>query len=373
MLVVALVSLLAVVFIWFGYPLVIAAIAAFRGRKSDAIVPVTRSISVIIATLDAEEVVRARVEDALAASYPPELLEVVVALDRRGTVTPEMLGALALDRRVRVVAGDPPGGKAATLNAAVRAARHDILVFSDAAQRFSPDAIGRLAGALNDRTLGAVSGALQIGRDGVPATLAERYWLFEKWLREREARVHSAVGVTGAVYAMRRECWHPLPAGLILDDVYAPMHLVLRGYRVGFEPAATAFDDRRFPPAQEYRRKARTLTGVVQLCFWLPAILVPWRNPIWAQFLFHKLLRLATPYLLLVAGVALAGWLVGAGDTGRAGAGGSALALTVAAVVVAVAAVPRLRHAAAMAVAMQLAVVRATVNGLRGHWDVWNR
>jgi hypothetical protein len=35
--------------------------------------------------------------------------------------------------------------------------------------------------------------------------------------------------------------------------------------------------------------------------------------------------------------------------------------------------VPRVRRALAMALAMQAAVVRATVNGLRGHWDVWSR
>jgi hypothetical protein len=32
----------------------------------------------------------------------------------------------------------------------------------------------------------------------------------------------------------------------------------------------------------------------------------------------------------------------------------------------------RLRDAVATAIAMQLAVVRATISGLRGHWDVWS-
>ena len=368
---VALISTLAILVIWFGYPLVVAGLAAFVGRRPKEIAPSEKRLSVIIATLDSAEVIRARVDDIMAAEYPGELIQVVIGLDQRGSVAPDSLGFT--DPRVRAVAGDAPGGKAATLNAAVRAATGEILVFSDAAQRFAPGAIRRLVAALADPRLGAVSGALQIGRDGKTATLAERYWRFEKWLREREARVHSTVGVTGAVYAMRRECWHPLPAGLILDDVYAPMHLVLRGYRVGFEPGATAYDDRRFPPAQEYRRKARTLTGVVQLCIWLPEILVPWRNPIWAQFLFHKLLRLATPYLLLLAVFGAGGWLVLEAETTRPWLGGVVLAGIVAMCSAAVAAIPRLRQAAAMALAMQMAVVRATVNGLRGHWDVWSR
>lgn len=371
MLTVSFISILCILVIWLGYPLAIAAIAAVQRKSAVDSAPVQQSISVIIATLDSLEMVRGRVQDAIGGDYPGHLLEVVVALDQRGNVTPEMLKGM--DPRVRVVMGDAPGGKAATLNAAVRAARHPVLVFSDTAQRFAPDAITRLAAALADKQLGAVSGALQMGRGGAPGTLAERYWRFEKWLREREARVHSTVGVTGAIYAMRRECWHPLPAGLILDDVYTPMHLVLRGFRVGFEPLATAVDERRFLPSQEYRRKARTLTGVVQLCVWLPGILLPWRNPIWAQFVFHKLLRLATPYLLLVAVVASAGWLAAGGGFGSPVLGTVLLLAFLAAAGVAVAAIPRVRNAAAMAVAMQLAVVRATVNGLRGHWDVWSR
>ncbi len=362
---------LAVVFIWFGYPLVVAALAAMTSRRAAWRAEVLPRVSVVLATIDGADVVRARVHDLLSSDYPADLLEVVVALDRGAGAAPEEVGDMG--PQVRFVRGDEPGGKAASLNAGVRASTGTTLVFTDAAQRFEPLTIRRLVDALADPSLGAVSGALQIGRDGIPRTLAERYWIMERRLREAEARLHSAVGVTGAVYAMRRECWHPLPVGVILDDVYGPMHLVLRGHRVGFEPAATAYDDRRFPPAQEFRRKARTLTGVLQLCAWLPAVLIPWRNPIWLQFLFHKLLRLVTPYLLLVGGVAAAAWLA-TGGAGLSPMAGSLLLLGVVGVgLLAVAAVPRIRRAVSMAVAMQGAMVRATVNGLRGHWDVWSR
>ena len=69
-------------------------------------------------------------------------------------------------------------------------------------------------------------------------------------------------------------------------------------------------DIRRFAAGQEYRRKVRTLTGVIQVCAWLPKVLDPIANPIWLQFVFHKLLRLLTPYLavlVLASGVWTAG------------------------------------------------------------------
>jgi biofilm PGA synthesis N-glycosyltransferase PgaC len=345
-------------------------------RRRDESLPLgtpTTSVSLIVASADDAQSIRERVTDLLATSYPAHLLEVVVALDAtHGRATIDALSDL--DTRVRVVQGDRPGGKATTLNAAVRAARHELLVFTDTAQRFDPDAIAALVEALDDPRLGAVSGMLDLpGREG-SLNLAERYWRYERWLRFWEARVHSAIGVTGAIYAMRRTLWTPLPAGLILDDVYLPLRLILEGWRVGFTDRAIAYDTRRFKPEQEFRRKVRTLTGNIQVCAWLPEVLNPFRNPVWLQFLFHKLLRLLTPYLATLVLLGLVVMVVGAVTS-------SPLALVVAMVVIvgflAACLHARVRRVVrtqiAWGMALQGSIVLAAVNGIRGKWDVWSR
>jgi len=270
------------------------------------------------------------------------------------------------------VTGDAPGGKSATLNAGVRAAGNPVLVFADTAQRFDRAAIRALVAGLADKRVGAVSGMLELpGADG-SLNLAERYWRFERWLRKWEGRLRSSVGVTGAIYAMRRELWKPLPANLILDDVYLPMRLVLDGWRIGFSEQARAHDVRRFEASQEYHRKVRTLTGVIQVCAWLPGVLSPVRNPIWLQFVFHKLLRLLTPYL---AAIALFGMAWAAVSALLSGSLGTEILLGLAVVGVALCLVPgvrrRLAHQVAWGMAMQSSIVVATVNGVRGRWDVW--
>jgi cellulose synthase/poly-beta-1,6-N-acetylglucosamine synthase-like glycosyltransferase len=173
--------------------------------------------------------------------------------------------------------------------------------------------------------------------------------------------------VSGSISAMRRTLWTPLPAGLILDDVYAPMRVVLRGYRVAFVSEARATETRPVEPSHEYHRKVRTLTGVLQLCAWLPEVLSPVRNPIWLQFVIHKLLRLLTPYCILAAtawlGTMAAGWLREHEEVAFALALGS-----VAPVYWARARVLRVMREGLL---IQAAVVIATVNGLRGRWDVW--
>ena len=170
---------------------------------------------------------------------------------------------------------------------------------------------------------------------------------------------------------MWRKLWSPLPAGLILDDLFTPMRLVLAGHRIGFQRDAIAYEKRFVVPSQEYKRKVRTLTGNLQLCAWLPSVLIPFRNPIWLQFVCHKLLRLVTPYAVALVGIGIVGQIVI-----RLGQQ-LVPALAVAAVLaswIALGKDPvsrRLRSLVIQAASLQAAVVTATGNAIRGRWDVW--
>jgi len=358
--------------IWLAYPVTVAGLARLRPRPSRQPGSAARTVSVIIASADEAAPICARLTDVLAADYPSEQMHVIVALDYASArAKPEDLSGF--DARVTTVRGDAPGGKASTLNAAVRSSRGDVLVFTDTSQAFDPSAVSELVAALSEPRVGIVSGALELERSRRGGTLAHAYWRYERWLRANEARLHSGVGVTGAIYAMRRDLWHPLPAGLILDDVYTPMRLALDGWRIGFSSRAVAFDERRFTPAQEYRRKVRTLTGVIQLCAWLPAVLNPFRNPVWIQFVVHKLLRLLTPYLALVATLALVWELAAFVIT----SGRLSIVYVAMAAVALIFVVPRLRRALfaqlAWAWALQTSAVTASINGLKGNWNVWKQ
>lgn len=357
---------------WVVYPYLMERRAARLGveRHPAAPPPQAPSVSVILVTKDAEEKIRERLQDLLRTSFPLELLEVIVVRDGPG-----LPGGLELSdsRFARVVAtkSDDPGGKACGLNTGVRAAQGHVLVFTDTHQRFEPEAIPRLVATLQRGPWGIVSGALHVNGAAGTANLLTRYWERERRLRHAEAWVHSSVGVTGAIYAMWRDRWTPLPAGLILDDLFVPMRAVLAGDRVGFEAGAVATDVRTTLPAQEFRRKVRTLTGNLQLCAWLPEVMSPKKNPIWLAFVCHKLLRLLTPYCLL-------GVLVGVGGLIAALIPSTIVALLALIAVFLMYLVfgrdrlaRRLRSAGVWGMTMQAAAIVAAFNGLRGNWDVW--
>ena len=172
-------------------------------------------------------------------------------------------------------------GKAVALTQGCAVARHEILVFGDMRQTWAADVLEQLLKNFADPTVGGVSGDLVVeSAPGVMAGVA-LYWRFEKWLRKKESRVFSMVGATGAISAVRRELFRPIPAGTLLDDVYWPLHVCLQGYRVVHEAQAVAFDRLPDKSRDEFRRKVRTLTGNFQLAALVPAALLPWRNPIW--------------------------------------------------------------------------------------------
>jgi cellulose synthase/poly-beta-1,6-N-acetylglucosamine synthase-like glycosyltransferase len=300
-------SIAFVLYVYAGYPLILGVWAAATRRLSRR-APWTRArggaagsprpgVSVIIAARNEAARLPARIDNILASAYPADRLQIVVASDGSTDCTAEALAPYAGRVELLVL---PRSGKASALNAAVARARHPVLVFADARQRFASDAIGRLVRHFRDPGIGAVSGELML--DGRGSTIGEglgTYWRYEKWLRRQEATVGSTLGVTGAIYAMRRALWRPLPPDTLLDDVLGPMRVVLDGYRVTFDSAARAFDVAAPDATHELRRKMRTLAGNFQLAALEPRLLVPGLNPVWLQFMSHKIGRLLVPYALV--------------------------------------------------------------------------
>ncbi|HEY7509370.1 MAG TPA: glycosyltransferase [Vicinamibacteria bacterium] len=297
-----------------GYPLLIALAARIRPARPVARRPITPAVSVIIVARDEERCLGAKIESCLALDYPRDRLDVLVVSDGSEDRTEAIVTGYA-DRGVRLLALRTPRGKAAALNAGVAATRSEVLLLTDARQHLAPDALRALVADLADPAVAAASGELHLASSATTA-VAEGvglYWDYEKMVRRAESRFDSSVGVTGALYAIRRERFTPLDPRTILDDVALPMAAVLAGHRVVFEPLARATDTIAATPTGEYRRKVRTLAGNYQLVRLQPALLDPRRNRILWQFVSHKLARLAVPWCLAAMAVA-SGLLAAAGD-----------------------------------------------------------
>jgi cellulose synthase/poly-beta-1,6-N-acetylglucosamine synthase-like glycosyltransferase len=296
-------ALAAVAWSYLGYPL-LCLLRARLAPRPIARRPIRPRVSVLIAARRERGTIARKLASLAGQSYPSELLEVIVACDGSDDGTPEaarQAGAASLGDRLRVLALPERRGKPAALNAAIAAARGELLLFTDARQRLSRDAVERLVEDLGDPRVGAVGGRLELEGDAPVSA----YWRYESLIRRWEGAHGSTVGVSGALYAIRRALVRPLPEETILDDVLVPARARLAGFRVAYEPAAIAWDEAA-PSSREFGRKVRTLSGNLQLLLLEPALLAPWRNPAWLDLVSHKLLRLAVPYLLVIVLVASA-------------------------------------------------------------------
>ncbi|MGQ9525662.1 MAG: glycosyltransferase family 2 protein [Armatimonadota bacterium] len=297
-------SLGTAVYVYAGYPLVLSLAAWLRGRqvRRGRCLP---SVAVLIAAHNEELRIRRRLENLLSLDYPADRLVVIVGCDGCTDGTEVAARELA-DRRVSVVSFPQRRGKPAVLNRLLAHADSEVVLFADARQVFEPEAVRRLTRNFADPEVGGVTGSVVVSGQGTAAEGVGLYRRYDEYLRRKESELHSTLGAAGAIYALRRELCAPLAEDTILDDFVMPMRVVMRGYRVIYEPEARAHDIPPLGVGHEVQRKARTLAGNYQALWRLRSVLVPWRSRVWWQVASHKLGRLLVPFAMI-------GCAVGAG------------------------------------------------------------
>ncbi len=298
-----------IAYVYIGYPVLLWAAArtgAWPVRRGRAAPDVT----VVVVAHNEGERIRRRIENLKESTYRGRQSIVVVS---DGSTDDTVAAARSVASDVRVIELPARRGKPAALNQIVPALDTDIVILADARQRFAPDAIQALVADFADPRVGVVSGQLVIGAGPTTNGAAQGaglYWRYETCIRRWESVVNSSVGVTGAITALRRSLFEPLPADTVLDDLLIPLRVMRRGYRVIFEPRARAFDGAPASARDEFARKVRTLAGNFQLFARDPWLLWPSQNRIWLQTISHKALRLLLPVLFttaLATNVVLAG------------------------------------------------------------------
>jgi len=291
------------VYTYLVYPVAVALLARVAPLRVKVDPGFTPMVTALIPVYNARDYVAPKLDSLLAQDYPPERLEVLVRSDGSDDGTDAVLEqyAEAHPGRIHYLRAERRSGKPSALNAMRERARGSVLLMTDIRQPLSRGCVRELVSRFADDPVGAVSGNLVL-EGGTGAGL---YWRYENWMRHSEGRFRSMVGVTGPIYAVRKRDMPELPEDIILDDMWVPMLLRLRGRRILFAPEAHAYDE-AFGDEREFGRKVRTLAGNYQLLARLPRLLLPFANPSWFELVSHKLLRLVCPWALLALAVSCA-------------------------------------------------------------------
>jgi cellulose synthase/poly-beta-1,6-N-acetylglucosamine synthase-like glycosyltransferase len=295
-----------IAYTYVGYPVAIGALARLfphRPRPAPADPAARPRVTVCLPVYNGAAYLPAKLRSLFAQDYPADRFEILVYCDGIGDdserIAREMAASPEAAGRLRVIVAPERKGKPTALNVMGAAATGELLLLNDVRQPLSPNAMSALSAAMADDAVGCATGNLKLAGGAGSGV----YWRYENWVRLQESRFRGVVGMTGPIAMMRRADLTPLPEDLILDDVWIPMQLGLKGKRVQFVPEAEAHD-LAFEDDREFRRKARTLAGNYQLFAQIPALFNPFRNRIWFETMSHKICRLLAPWLLALLAVA---------------------------------------------------------------------
>jgi len=290
-----------ILYIYGGY-LMMLSIAVYLRRssiKQELVCSKVPFVSVIVAAYNEEKSIGKRVENLLEQNYPKDKLEIIVAsdgsTDRTVEIAKQFLGVKVLDFKEN-------RGRAAVHNDAVRLAKGDILVFTDATTEFEKSFIKKIVKEFENPSIGASCGRLIFRTRETSISVSEGfYWKIETKIRIMENKLGIFASGTGACFAIKKNLFCPLDYREDIDDSL-PLHVVISGYKVIFSEGAIAYDiantSFRSEIKARIRMTAKGLMGVIKrwgIKGWIKHPFVSW------GLLSHKILRWFTPFFMLGA------------------------------------------------------------------------
>lgn len=309
-----LICLLTVLYVYIGYPVLLAS-GILGARKKPSRAPLEPVVSILVPAHNEEGVIRAKIEGLLALDYPKDKLEILVGSDGSTDRTEEFVRQYA-GAGVQLLSFTQQVGKSAIQNALVEKSTGSVLVFSDADCQPSTDAVRRLVENFADPAVGLVTAGPVYANAG-DSQIGENeglYWRYENWIRGQESERGLLATASGWFFGMRRSLWKPLDAN-VGDDFVLPLQTALEGFRnVVDERIRVLSDFAAERPSSMFAMKKRIISKDLRGLFANRRALNPFSAGCVAIGLWsHKLLRWAVPYfmagLLLSSAFLIADWL----------------------------------------------------------------
>ncbi|MDW1732653.1 glycosyltransferase family 2 protein [Vibrio sp. Vb2235] len=273
---------------------------AYKASKTDSQLP---SITVIVPAYNEEQWIAEKIRNLASLDYPRDKLRVVIACDGCTDNTAEIAQATiqeAICSDTLFIINDHQinRGKVALLNEEMRHVSSDITALSDTSALISCDSLLLASQHYQNENVGVVNATYQIMSTNNQGEAA--YWQYQSRVKHQESLLGSTIGSHGAFYTFRTHLFEPLEVSTINDDFILPMRIVLRGYSATYEPNMLALELEQSSDNADFKRRLRISAGNMQQLMQLKKLLLPRYRGTAFAFLSGKVLRLATPYLMIV-------------------------------------------------------------------------
>jgi cellulose synthase/poly-beta-1,6-N-acetylglucosamine synthase-like glycosyltransferase len=259
-------------------------------------------VMLFITAYNEEDVVDEKMRNSLELNYPEEKLRIVWITDGSNDATNERLKKWP---EAKVLFQPQRQGKTAAMNRGMKLAKTPIVMFTDANTMINAEAMLHIVQAFADPKVGCVAGEKRIAaqtKDGAAAGGEGIYWKYESTLKALDARLYSAVGAAGELFAVRRELFIEMEPDTLLDDFVLSLRIAMQGYKIDYCSEAYAIESGSADMKEEEKRKVRISAGGLQAIWRLRALLNPFKYGVLNfQYLSHRVLRWSiTPVLLFL-------------------------------------------------------------------------
>ncbi len=298
--------LLFIVFYTFiGYGIILwilSKIMAYKTSPSNFDPNDLPEITLLVPAYNEKAYVIEKVKNSLSLNYPKEKLKLMWITDGSDDGTPELLQTLP---DITVLHNPERKGKINAIHRAMEYVNTPIVIFSDANTTLSHNSIVIIAELFKDKTIGCVAGEKRIRKkesDNAAGAGEGLYWKYESVLKVLDAKLYSTTGAAGELFAIRTNLYQKVESDTILDDFLISLRIVIKGFRIGYNPDAYAEEKPSASLSDEFARKTRIAAGGIQSVIRLLPLFNVFKYGIFSfQYISHRVLRWTiTPYCLIL-------------------------------------------------------------------------
>lgn len=293
------------------YPLLLGVFAT--GKKENSMVygrgEQLPKVFLLMSAYNEQKVIREKLDSVLDTTYPLDRLVCCIGSDNSSDATNEIISSYAARYpQIHFTPYYERNGKSGVLNKLYTQIKAqglepgDIFILTDANVFFTPDCIYEMVKHFKNPAIGQVAGnVLNNGQrqDGISVQEAT-YIQRENMIKYREGLVWGAMmGAFGACYAMRADCFSPIPPNFLMEDFYISMSILQQGKKAISDFKAVCYEDVSNEVAEEFKRKTRISTGNWQNLGMYWRMLFRFDGVAFA-LLSHKVLRWMGPFIILL-------------------------------------------------------------------------
>ena len=264
-------SLLGLIILILGYSVLIWVLLRRKEEKRHIInSPKIYSVSIIVPVYNEQGAIERKIENLFAVNYDKDKMEVIFVDSASDDGTTELLRKIQCEERyrdkVKLILQPKRCGKAFAINEALKVARGEIIVLTDANAIFHENSLLNLCRNFDDPGIGAVGGKLSIPPDSFASSLYSSFFdIFRNNVRISESKLDCPSFFSGELIGFRRGLIDKLDDDAISDDLDLLIKVRKKEFRCIIDEEALVWERRPAKFSEHLVQQRRTTAGTLQI------------------------------------------------------------------------------------------------------------